>query len=78
MIEKCVLKRDPQIEIEPEGFREEADSTILVGERVKESKLEDAFKKVKSKKVDDSTHTLTVLQGQGKVQWTQSVMWLQV
>ena len=33
-IEKCILEQDPKIEIEPEDFSDEADSTILVRERV--------------------------------------------
>ena len=33
-IEKCILEQDPKIEIEPEDFSDEADSTILVRESV--------------------------------------------
>ena len=33
MIEKFILDRDPLIEIEPEDFSDEADSTILIRER---------------------------------------------
>ena len=51
MIEKCILDQDPGIEIEPEDFSEEADSTILVRERVRGTKLEGAFKKVKGQTV---------------------------
>ena len=61
MIEKCILEQDPQIEIEPEDFSEEADSTILVRERVRGTKLEGAFKKVKRKILGESSHTITVL-----------------
>ena len=43
MIEKCVLDQDPKIEIKPEDFSEEADSTILVREGVRGTKLEGAF-----------------------------------
>ena len=39
LIEKCVLEKDPAINIEPEDFSEEADSTILVRERVRGTKL---------------------------------------
>ena len=38
MIIKCFLEKDPQIQIHPEDFSEEADSTILVRERVKGTK----------------------------------------
>ena len=61
MMEKCILEQDPQFEIEPEDFSEEADSTILVRERVRGTKLEGAFKKVKGKIVGESSHTITVL-----------------
>ena len=61
MIEKCVLEQDPQIEIEPEDFSEEADSTKLVRERVRGTKLEGAFKKVKGKIVGESSHTVIVV-----------------
>ena len=61
MIEKCILEQDPQIEIESENFSEEADSTILVRERVRGTKLEGAFKKVKRKILGESSHTITVL-----------------
>ena len=46
MIRKCFLEKDRQIQIEPEDFSEEADSTILVRERVKGTKLEGNFKKI--------------------------------
>ena len=45
MIEKCILDKDSQVEIEPEDFSEEADSTILVcvcdRERERESKRDE-------------------------------------
>ena len=59
------LEQDPRIEIEPEDFSEEADSTILVRERVRGTKLEGAFKKVKGKIVGESSHTITVPHKQG-------------
>ena len=40
MIEKCILEGDPKIEIEPEDFSDEVDSTILIRERVRGTKLE--------------------------------------
>ena len=66
MIEKCILDQDPQIDIEPEDFSEEADSTILVRERVRGTKLEGAFKKVKGQFVGESTHTVTILPKTGR------------
>ena len=46
LIEKCILEKDHAVEVEPEIYSEEADSTILVRERVRETKLESAFEKV--------------------------------
>ena len=66
MIEKRILDQDPQIEKEPEDFSEEADSTIIVRERVRGTKLEGAFKKVKGQIVGESTHTITILPKTGR------------
>ena len=66
MIEKCILDQDPRIEIEPEDFSEEADSTILVRERVRGTKLEGAFKKVEGQIVGESAHTITIPPKTGK------------
>ena len=61
MIEKCNLEQDPKIEIEPEDFSEQADSTTLVRERVRGTKLERAFKMLRGKVVNESGQTITVL-----------------
>ena len=67
MIRKCILEKDHQVQIEPEDFSEEADSTILVRERVKGTKLfEGNFKKVKGQIVSQSENTITVLPKSGK------------
>ena len=66
MTEKSILEQDPQIEIAPEDFSEEADSTILVRERVRGTELEGAFKTVKGKIVGESSHTITVLPKAGQ------------
>ena len=66
MIRKCFLEKDPQLQIEPEDFSEEADSTILVRERVKGTKLEGNFKKVKGQIVSQSENTITILPKSGK------------
>ena len=65
MVEKCLLERDPLIEIEPDYFSE-ADSTILVRERMRGTKLEGAFKKVKGAIVGQSEHTISILPKTGK------------
>ena len=66
MIRKCFLKKDPQFQIKPEDFSEEADSTILVRERVKGTKLEGNFKKIKGQIINQSENTITVLPKSGK------------
>ena len=64
MIGKCISDKDPRIKIEPEDFSEEADSTILVRERVRVTKLEGAFKKVKGNIVNKSENPLKILRKQ--------------
>ena len=49
IIRKYFSKKDPQLQIESEDFSEEADSTILVSERVKGTKLEGNYKSIKGK-----------------------------
>ena len=61
IIAKCILEQDPKIEIEPEDFSDEVDSTILVRERVRGTKLERAFKKVRGKVLKQSDHTITIM-----------------
>ena len=61
MIENCILEKDPKIEIEPEDFSDEADSTNLIRKRVRGTKLEGAFKRVKGRVVGQSGQTITVL-----------------
>ena len=61
MFEKCILGQDPKIEIEPEDFSDEADSTILVRERVRGTKLEGAFEKVRGTVVNQTGHTISIL-----------------
>ena len=40
MIGKCTSEKDPKLQIEPEDFGDEADSTMLVRERVESTKHE--------------------------------------
>ena len=60
MVEKCLFERDPLIEMEPDDSSE-ADSTILVRERMRGTKLEGAFKKVEGAVVGQSEHTISIL-----------------
>ena len=66
MIGKYVLDKDRGIEIESEDFSEEADSTILERERVRGTKLEGAFRKVKGNIVNESENKLKFLLKTGK------------
>ena len=66
MIGRCFLEKDPNINIELEDFSEEADSTILVVERVHGTKLEGAFKKVKGQVTGQTEKIITVLSKRGK------------
>ena len=66
MIGKCILDKDPKKEIEPEDFSEETDSTILVRERVRGTKLKGAFKKVKGNIINETESTLKTLPKTGK------------
>ena len=72
LIEKCVLEKDPAINIEPEDFSEEADSTILDRERVRGTKVEAPFKKGKGKVVEQTDHTITLKQSSSKMSTTYS------
>ena len=75
MVEKCVLERDPLIEIEPDFS--EADSTFLVREQMRGTKLEGAFKKVKGAVVGQCEHTISILPKTGKkvTYWKRDVAW---
>ena len=66
MIGKSILEKDPRREIEPEDFSEEADSTILVRERVRGTTLKGTFRNVKGSFVNESENTLKILLKTGK------------
>ena len=61
MIQKCILEKGPLMEMEIENFSDEPDSTILVCERMRGTKLENAFRKVRGELVGQSEHTASVL-----------------
>ena len=58
---KDVSERDPNLEFEPSDFQEGLDSTVLVRERARGSKLESLFDKKTTKVIKESAHTITVL-----------------
>ena len=70
MVRQCILEKDPSINIEPDDFSEEADSTILVRERIRGTKLEGDFIKVKGHVTTQTENTITVLQKGGGLQPT--------
>ena len=72
LIENFILEKDPAIEIEREDFSEEADSIILICERVRGSTLEGAFKKVRGKIMQETNNTITVLHSSSKKPTTYS------
>ena len=66
MIRKCILEKDLYLQIEPEDFSEEADSTIHVRERVKGTKLEGNFRRMKGNVAVQNEHTITVVPKSGE------------
>ena len=64
LVEKCFVERDSLTEIEPDFS--EADSTILVRQRMRGTKLEGAWKKVKGAVAGQSEHTISILPKTGK------------
>ena len=63
MIGKCILEKYPKIKIGPEEFSDEAGSTILVRERVREIKMEGAFKRVRGNVISQSGYNHIVENG---------------
>ena len=66
MMNKFVSENDPQIDLKPEDFSEEADSTILVRERVRGTKLERPYRKRKGIITAESDHTIRILPKKGQ------------
>ena len=66
MIKQCILENDPQLQIEPQDFSEEAYLNILVRERVKSTKLGGNYKRIKGKNAGQGENTITMLPKSGK------------
>ena len=60
-------ERDPNLQIEEENFSPDVDSTVLILERTRGSKLEGTFAKRKAKIVSESKHTITILPNKGRM-----------
>ena len=56
-----ISEQDPNLDFSPSDFRDDLDSSILVRERARGSKLEGTFKKKSGKVVSESAHTLTMI-----------------
>ena len=56
-----VSERDPNLEFEQSDFQEDLDSTVLVRERARGSKLESLFDRKAAKVIKESAHTITTL-----------------
>ena len=67
LVGKCLdfSAHDTSVDFQPVDFQDECDSTILVRERTKGSKFEPAFAR-KSRKIQETPHTFTVLPGPSK------------
>ena len=72
--EKGVLEQDPKVSFEKFDFEKEVDSTILVRERARGSKLESAFQKRRI--LDETELTLTFLpEGKKKATSGRKEIW---
>ena len=58
---KNVSETEPKVTFSPSDFEEEIDSTILVRERTKGSKLEGQYKRKAGKVIKETEHTITFL-----------------
>ena len=65
MVNEFVSEKDPKLHIE-DDFSPEVDSTGLIGEHTKGSKLEVTFAKKRGKIMNYSRNTITILPNKGK------------
>ena len=66
-MKKYVSEIDDSVKFSQSDFQDEVDSTLLVRERVRGSKLDDGlYKKMKGTVVGQSEHTITVLPNKGE------------
>ena len=56
-----ISERDPKLNFQPSDFQDETDSTILVRERSKGSKLESTFAKKTGTVVNETAHVVSIL-----------------
>ena len=74
--EKDVSEQVSKVSFEKSDCEEEVDSTILVRERARGSKLESAFQKKRGRILDETDHTLTFLPERKKkpTKWSERDM----
>ena len=58
--------QDSQLEFQPSDFHDDTDSTILVREQTKGSKLEPTFARKTGKVIEETTHTIAILPEKAK------------
>ena len=56
-----ISEQDPQLELNASDFQDELDSTVLVRERSRGSKLEQSFSKKTGKVIQETAHTITIV-----------------
>ena len=65
MIDGIVSENDPKLVLEEDDFSPDVDSTMLIRERTRGSKLEATFKKKTAQPIGESDHTVTILPSRG-------------
>ena len=66
IVNKFISEADPKIELSPADFSEEVDSTDLVRQRMRGSKLKGACKKKKGAIIGEMSRTFSILSKKGK------------
>ena len=56
----AISEQDPNLEFEQSDFQDDLDSTVLVRERARGSKLQGCFDKKAGRKIKETAHTVTV------------------
>ena len=67
MVNDFISERDPNLQIVEEDFSPDVNSTVLIRERTRGSKLEETFAKRKAEIEAESKHTITILPNKGKM-----------
>ena len=65
MINRILSENDPKLVLEEDDFSPDVDSTVLIRERTRGSKLEETFKKKTAQPIRESDHTVTILPSRG-------------